>query len=146
MDKDEALKLALSALFSYEDDYVDDGEGGITSSFCYDKDAVNKAITAIRQALAQPVQEMTVVDPADWVPCTPEWINQGGDCAKSPRVWNAKECNHYHPATPPAAQRQWVDMPELELLGAYEEEQRGRFGDHVRGLLNVQSKLKEKNT
>ena len=47
---------------------------------------------------AQP--EMTVVDSADWVPCTPEWINQGGDCAKSPRVWNAKECNHYHPATP----------------------------------------------
>jgi hypothetical protein len=58
MDKDEALKLALSALFSYEDDYVDDGTGGITSSFCYDKDAVNKAIAACRQALAQPVQEL----------------------------------------------------------------------------------------
>jgi hypothetical protein len=38
-----------------------------------------------------------------------------------------------------------VDL-QLELLGAYEEEQRGRFGDHVRGLLNVQAKLKEKNT
>jgi hypothetical protein len=49
-------------------------------------------------------------------------------------------------ATPLAAQRQWVDMPELELLGAYEEEQQGRWGDHVRGLLNVQAKLKEKNT
>jgi hypothetical protein len=47
---------------------------------------------------------------------------------------------------PPAAQRQWVDMPELELLGAYEEEQQGRWGDHVSGLLNVQAKLKEKNT
>lgn len=47
--------------------------------------------------------------------------------------------------TPPAAQRQWVDMPELELLGAYEEEQQGRWGDHVRGLLNVQAKLREKN-
>lgn len=45
----------------------------------------------------------------------------------------------------PAAQRQWVDMPELELLGAYEEEQQGRWGDHVRGLLNVQAKLREKN-
>jgi hypothetical protein len=54
---------------------------------------------------------MTVVDPADWVPCTPEWINQGGDCAKSPRVWNAKECNHYHPATPPAAQPAPVQEP-----------------------------------
>ena len=43
------------------------------------------------------------------------------------------------------AQRQWVDMPELELLGAYEEEQQGRWGDHVRGLLNVQAKLREKN-
>jgi hypothetical protein len=47
--------------------------------------------------------------------------------------------------TPPAAQRQWVDMPELQLMGAYEDEQQGRWGDHVRGLLNVQAKLKELN-
>lgn len=72
MDKDEVLKLALSALFSYEDDYVDDGEGGITSSFCYDKDAVNKAITAIRQALAAPVQEpfgYFKAEPFGWTDC-----------------------------------------------------------------------------
>ena len=67
-------------------------------------DKVNAAIAAIRQVRSAPVQEMTVVDPADWVPCTPEWINQVGDCAKSPRVWSAKECNHYHPASPTAAQ------------------------------------------
>jgi hypothetical protein len=89
VSKDEALKLALKALRFAGDDG-------------YQNEVSQQAITAIKQALAQAVQEMTVVDPADWMPCTPEWINQGGDCAKSPRVWNAKECNHYHPATPPA--------------------------------------------
>jgi hypothetical protein len=81
-------------------------------------DKVNAAITAIRKARSATVQEMTAADPADWVPCTPEWINQGGDCAKSPRVWNAKECNHYHPATPPAAPVQpvaWSDAKQSEL-------------------------------
>jgi hypothetical protein len=58
----------------------------------------------------------------------------------------ARELAEHFYTTPPAAQRQWVDMPELELLGSYEEEQKGRWGDHVRGLLNVQAKLKEKNT
>jgi hypothetical protein len=70
------------------------------------EERMTRAYYAMRVGIIQPAaqQEMTVVDPADWVPCTPEWINQGGDCAKSPRVWNAKECNHYHPSTPPAAQ------------------------------------------
>lgn len=39
----------------------------------------------------------------------------------------------------------WVDLTELQLLGAYEAEQQGRWGDHVRGLLAIQAKLKDKN-
>ena len=81
------------------------------------EERMTRAYYAMRVGIIQPAaqQEMTVVDPADWVPCTPEWINQGGDCAKSPRVWNAKECNHYHPATPPAAPVQpvaWSDAKQ----------------------------------
>ena len=49
------------------------------------------------------------------------------------------------PASPPAS-KPWVELTELEALGAYEAEQQGRWGDHVRGLLAVEAKLREKNT
>ena len=48
--------------------------------------------------------------------------------------------------TSPPASKPWVDLTELEALGAYEAEQQGRWGDHVRGLLAVEAKLREKNT
>jgi hypothetical protein len=143
MDKDEALKLALEALKRMK---------GYGNTFGYRSweqnpyEQVCEAITAIKQARSAPVQEpigylfqheetglTTVVDVQQV-----EW----GFEKNNPR--HQKIGPVY--TTPPAAQRQWVDMPELELLGAYEEEQQGRFGDHVRGLLNVQAKLKEKNT
>ena len=46
----------------------------------------------------------------------------------------------------PPASKPWVGLTELEALGAYEAEQQGRWGDHVRGLLAVEAKLREKNT
>ena len=53
----EAMKLALEALFTYEDDWVDDGLGGVHHNVLYDKNKVFKAITALREALAeQPAQ------------------------------------------------------------------------------------------
>jgi hypothetical protein len=52
MTKDEALKLALEALESCN--WVDDGGYGHAE---YDHVLTNKAITAIREALAQPEQE-----------------------------------------------------------------------------------------
>jgi hypothetical protein len=33
----------------------------------------------------------------DWVPCSPAWLEDGGDCAQAPRIYNHKTCNHYHP-------------------------------------------------
>jgi hypothetical protein len=107
------------------------------------QDGWNAAMDATPPAAStvQPVQEMTVVDPADWVPCTPEWISQGGDCDKAPRVWNAKECNHYHPATPPAAQRQWVGLTDEDKLNI---EMMGGKSDVMLAEM-VEAKLKERN-
>jgi hypothetical protein len=116
-----ALKLALEALENGK--RVRNAEGGTK----YQPDLEDKTITAIKQALAAPVQEMTVVDPADWVPCTPEWVAKGGDCDKSPRVWNAKECNHYHPATQPAAKPAPVQEPVAWLVEFENGEQELHF-------------------
>ena len=51
----------------------------------------------VLEAEAKAAQTLTVIDPNHWVPCSPEWINKGGNCASAPRLWNAVECNHYHP-------------------------------------------------
>jgi len=55
--KDEALKLALEALFTYEEEWPDDGQGGLNFQVAYDQNKVFAAITAIKQALAASVQE-----------------------------------------------------------------------------------------
>ena len=61
-DKDKALsivdtmKLALEALESCDSDYDWDGDGDERQVDVYDRDKVNKAITAIKEALAQPEQ------------------------------------------------------------------------------------------
>jgi hypothetical protein len=51
----------------------------------------------VLEAEAKAAQTLTVIDPNHWVPCSPEWITKGGNCATAPRLWNAVECNHYHP-------------------------------------------------
>lgn len=136
--KDEALRLALEAL----DEAIKLWREEMEYRSCIDAaDSWEKTSTAIKQALAAPVQEPAFHGFMDTENCcvhicyTP-W---------APRMTDGKFATAYY-TTPPSAQRQWVDMPELELLGVYEEEQRGRFGDHARGLLNVQAKLKEKNS
>lgn len=35
--------------------------------------------------------------PTGWVPCTPQWLQSGGDCAKAPRWFDGKIGNHFHP-------------------------------------------------
>ena len=59
--------------------------------------------------------------------------------------WWAKRIYDRFIQTPPP-KRTWVGLTEIEALGVYEEEQQGRWGDHVRGLLAIADKLKEKNT
>ena len=38
--------------------------------------------------------------PDGWVPCSPAWLEAGGDCASAPRAWSEKRGNHYHPPVP----------------------------------------------
>lgn len=35
--------------------------------------------------------------PAGWVCCSPQWLQNGGDCAKAPRWFDGNIGNHYHP-------------------------------------------------
>lgn len=117
--KREALKLALEALENAE--YGD-----------YDKKELNKAITAIREALAQPEQE-----PVAW-----GMMNNDGkiyDCI-CPEEHDRVEGEYTTPlyTTPP--QRPWVgltwdDLPETAV---------GDVG-FMQGAKWAEAKLKEKN-
>lgn len=49
--------------------------------------------------------KFTVIDESQWVPCTPDWIAGGGDCASAPRLWCGAELNHYHPKVSPVRDR-----------------------------------------
>lgn len=42
-------------------------------------------------------------------------------------------------------QREWVGLTDEQLIAAYESEQQGRYGDHIRSLRAIEAKLKEKN-
>jgi hypothetical protein len=88
MTKDEALKLALEALETCDFVYTY-GNGGYQQ---FNRPSVDKAITAIKQALAAPVQE-----PVAWMQSDEVHIS----------LW--KDDYHTIPlyTTPPAAQRQW---------------------------------------
>ena len=39
---------------------------------------------------------MTVINPEEWEPCSPEYLAAGGRC-DAPRVWNPQTQNHWHP-------------------------------------------------
>jgi hypothetical protein len=39
---------------------------------------------------------MTVINPDEWEPCSPDYLANGGSC-DAPRVWNGQTQNHYHP-------------------------------------------------
>ena len=48
-----AMQMALDALFTYEEDWVE-YNGGVFDQVIYDTEKVVRAITALREALAQP--------------------------------------------------------------------------------------------
>lgn len=49
--KDALLRQCMEALFTYDEDWPDDGEGGITHRVLYDQDKVVTVIWAIRKEL-----------------------------------------------------------------------------------------------
>jgi hypothetical protein len=112
--KDEALKLALEALETCEVAWP----GTRFKSKYFAEDEVKAAITAIKQALAAPVQEPVAI---------------GWDTKTDTPIMGY--------TTPPAAQRQWVGLTDEErddVLDIYiTAEGRARA---------IEAKLKEKNT
>jgi hypothetical protein len=118
--KDEALKLALEALEAWFPTWPNLIEKQKT------------AIAAIKQALAAPVQE-----PAAWSAGTPPLYPE----MKDGEIISAE----YHDLTPPAAQRQWVEMSDARIKGIF-----SYYGQYVTGkelaMLRVVETMLKENT
>jgi len=130
MTKDEALNLALEAL-EWEE-----------SQTAYPSRMMTNAITAIKQALAQPAP---VQEPVVW-----RWSESKGERWFG---WTTDWSHHdkaklmafpieYAYTTPPAAKRQWVGLTEDER-----EQHRDdwRSNIHDKEFRAIEAKLKEKN-
>jgi hypothetical protein len=131
MSKDEALRLALEMLDNLL--YWDNGKS--------DYDQAREAITAIKQALAAPVQELDEYDAGllnDYGGGNVEWwqdyIHYELGCAYE----------HYKEqlTTPRSTQRPWVGLTEDEINQAYV----ASWGSNIPLHESIEAKLKEKNT
>jgi hypothetical protein len=111
----EALRMALEALESCDQVYGSEG-----SYQYFSQSMVDKAITAIKQALAAPVQEPVACE-----------CNQG------------QVCHVCDPITPSAAQRQWVGLTNRDLD---ELACGGLFTDRQKLAKAIEAKLRSKNT
>ncbi len=62
-------------------------------------------------ATPQPAPEvLTVIDPGEWVPCSPEYLEEHPHaCGESPRVWSETDKNHYHP-------KNWTDKQPAPVV------------------------------
>ena len=131
MTKDEVMKLALEALQADELDMVDDGSGNMI----FRKE---QAITAIKEALAQPAQEPVVwpclIDSADFSVNTITLVMQCKD-------YKVSAGTHYLSTTPP--QPTWVgltDEERKEIWWSCEQQTPTTF------VKAIEQALKEKNT
>jgi hypothetical protein len=144
--KDEALKLALEALERYQVKRQD-----------FDRFA--DEITAIKQALAAPVQQSrSDVEPVAWIVYAKgsrKYFTLTFDPNKVPEIYIGGEAVPLYTtppnvATPPAAQRQWVGLTPDDIRQLEKENTVGGLdGDYCPTwdlIESVEAKLKEKNT
>ena len=127
MTKDEALKLALKALEADELDMVDDGSGNMV----FRKE---QAITAIKEALAQPEQE-----PVAWISTGPaRMIHWTADKPAYGDDWVPLY------TTPP--QRTWVgDLEDIDINITWNENSMRDFGkDELNFARAILRKAQEK--
>ena len=110
MTKDETLRLALEYVELVPDDRYNADH--------IDRDALTTAIKAALEAKDEPVAWISAVT---------------GDLTAHDMSHTFSWAPLY--TTPP----QRKPLTEIALLGAYEEEQKGRWGDHVRGLRAIES-------
>ena len=134
MTKDEALDLALEALEHCKDAIIERGLNGSQEfakkwGLMLPLDRSNKAITAIKQALAAPVQEpeyWNVIDPAGNIVASETdairgWARIAG--SYKPTVegllgFHDQGWRVLPKVTPPAAQRQWVGLTDEMVTAA----------------------------
>ena len=116
MNKDEALKLALEALEAHADI-------GIKS---------DKAITAIKEALAQPEQEPVYLIWNDW---DTRW-----EIGRKQTYDDTSEENRWLLYTSPP-KRKWVSMGQEDI-----QDVRQRCGSMIEAVQYINNWLKEKNT
>ena len=134
MTKDAALKLGLQLIATAE--YL------ATDAEICGKDAkeeralIQRSKIAFEEALAQPEQEPVAMrydfDGYGWL-----YIDNGSGSNWKEKIKNAEPLY----TTPP----QRKPLTDEQLIAAYDSEQQGRYGDHIRSLRAIESKLKEKN-
>ena len=150
MTKDEALELALEALESWVKGFPDLVE-----------DLDKQAITAIKQALAAPVQEpvaMRMPKVGDKVVCiedeslgTVVYLTAGGspeikfDDGSHGTYMLREFAELFGYTTPPAAQRQWVGLTDEERMDILLNLNWDKKLSHMDTALAIEAKLKEKN-
>ena len=136
MTKDEALRLAWHALEDIGDEW------GFTSQRTVPKR--KKAITAIKEALAQPEQE-----PVAWISAT-ELLVMRGNALGGAKDWRVnlglepEEGDVGLYTTPP--QRTWVGLTEAERIDTIDEEITAQGIEHFALAQAIEIKLKKKNT
>ena len=147
MTKDEALKLALKALEADELDMVDDGSGNMV----FRKE---QAITAIKEALAQPKQEpvalkhmMRWVDNLKWQSDNGQHMNIPSGLS-SGTCWElAIELEQFIKSTPP--QREFVGLTdeEIKAFDTWHDDREEEVGwcNPSEIVAYIEAKLKQKN-
>jgi len=142
----EVMKKALEALNTcVEGDY----STGHVIEPAFDKDLVNKAITALRQAIEQAEQWDTSdmahrsgglsVEQAEKQE-TVAWMSQGGDVSRSKKHFEEMGFNSVIPLYTAPPKREWVELTEEEIT-EYSSWLSGR--NVVRA---IEAKLRERNT
>jgi hypothetical protein len=134
MTKDEALKLALEALDIVKLQYTQNRH-------------VNEAITAIKEALAQPEQEQEQ-EPVAWITTESAYrLKQGGNYNGTGSVHAKQTYAAKNPLYAAPLKRKWVELTEEEIDDIYWQHQ-NRL-EHQVSIWPyeraIEAKLKEKN-
>lgn len=171
MTKDEALDLALEALenlFGIPDQFTGEGGGDVAVWRLGGSYRAKQAITAIKQAraldkMAENARELGL----DYEPVAPvqeDWGPGPHEChsltasVQEPVAWRYRGILHdFDPSdwaegpvtplytTPPAAQRQWVGLTDVEIDNLSREMVKGKKSVNWLSY-SIEAKLKELNT
>ena len=147
MTDKEAMKQALAALESCTP--LDTSSSHVIYPW-YDEKLVHKAITALKERLAQPEQE-----PVAWPIETNNqlavlakqcgWDNRRYITPADYQIWCDRMRQFVQLASPPAPQRKWVGLTDEEKLELYRQFENRLESDGWEYEKAIEAKLMEKN-